>query len=179
MAFDATRNLWLILWANRDEYYNDVLSLSLSLRSPRPIRTSRCHFTRLYSILLDYCLISVDWYRSFDDQQGVHDYVVEQRSRFFLMVSSRRYQLHNTCARTREIFFFFFFFDPFARRIHMYASNKLTRVAVSISISAILFSIPDRVNEIFPFFFRRLPRKRIYKIICTCFARFLMKGLEA
>lgn len=62
----------------------------------------------------------------------------------------------------------------------MYASNKLTRVAVSISISAILFSIPgSRVNEIFPFFFRRLPRKRIYKIIYTCFARFLMKGLEA
>lgn len=67
-------------------------------------------------------------------------------------------------AREPERFFFFFFFssnDPFARHIHMYASNKLPRVRFQ------LVPFFPRYLEVVKFFFSFFAITQ-RDLICTC-----------
>lgn len=130
MAFDATRNLWLILWANRDEYYNDVLSLDcdhelFSFDMNPFVVVLPCRYLPSRIIVF----FTVDRYWLFNDHRGVHDRV-EQAA-----ILNRTSFLSDDSWRTiRENGKFFFSAnDLFAR--HNVTSMRLLGVACNFDLN--------------------------------------------
>lgn len=137
--------------------YFHSLSLSEVCDRYEPLVVILFVYTRSFWIIVLFPLIDIDRWtiskgyttRTATLSSNDHDFF----NGTWFSFSSRRYQLHNTCARTGEIFFFFFSSnDPFARHIHMYASNKLPRVR--FQLVPFFPHYLEVVNEIFLFLFR-------------------------